>query len=135
MVLVPVGEPAALDRLRPRAPAVLALLHEHPRGRRLRRRDRPPGGGRCWRGRSWRGAAGPLCAYLHGRLGLEHIEILQGVAMGRPSVLRCTAGERVRVEGDVVVVAEADLHREPRREWRRGESNPQLSLAKAACSR
>jgi trans-2,3-dihydro-3-hydroxyanthranilate isomerase len=122
-VLVPVGEPAALERLRPRAPAVLALLHEHRAvvayvvamdpdgdGRVLARSFMEGRGGQAAEDPATGSAAGPLCAYLHERLGLDHIEILQGVAMGRPSVLRCAAGERVRVEGDAVVVAEADLH-------------------------
>jgi predicted PhzF superfamily epimerase YddE/YHI9 len=43
-VLVPVGEPAALERLRPRAPT------SPPWTRRA--------AGACWRGRSWRAAAG-----------------------------------------------------------------------------
>jgi trans-2,3-dihydro-3-hydroxyanthranilate isomerase len=51
-------------------------------------------------------AAGPLMAYLHARAGLDALRIDQGVEMGRPSVLECSVeGDRVRVGGDVVVVA------------------------------
>jgi trans-2,3-dihydro-3-hydroxyanthranilate isomerase len=50
-------------------------------------------------------AAGPLCAHVHEHLGLDAIEIDQGSEMGRPSRLRAAVeGDRVRVEGDVVVV-------------------------------
>ena len=53
------------------------------------------------------GAAGPLLAYLHAATGLERLTIAQGAEMGRPSTLRCeVAGERVRVGGDVVVLAQ-----------------------------
>jgi trans-2,3-dihydro-3-hydroxyanthranilate isomerase len=52
-------------------------------------------------------AAGPLAAYLHARLGLEGVAIDQGVEMGRPSRLDASIdGDRVRVGGDVVIVAE-----------------------------
>jgi trans-2,3-dihydro-3-hydroxyanthranilate isomerase len=54
-------------------------------------------------------AAGPLCAYLNARAGVSRLHIVQGVAMGRPSRLQCEAGERVRVAGDVVLVAEGTV--------------------------
>ena len=54
-------------------------------------------------------AAGPLCAYLHARTGADRVDIVQGEAMGRPSRLMCEAGERVRVAGDVVLLAEGEL--------------------------
>jgi trans-2,3-dihydro-3-hydroxyanthranilate isomerase len=54
-------------------------------------------------------AAGPLMAYLHARAGVGRLRIDQGVALGRPSVLRCEAGERVRVAGDAVVVLEGTV--------------------------
>jgi trans-2,3-dihydro-3-hydroxyanthranilate isomerase len=54
-------------------------------------------------------AAGPLCAYLHERTGAARVDIEQGVAMGRPSRLLCEAGERVRVAGDVVLLADGEL--------------------------
>jgi trans-2,3-dihydro-3-hydroxyanthranilate isomerase len=50
-------------------------------------------------------AAGPLVAYLHERLGLERVDVTQGVEMGRPSLLRAEMEDgRPRVGGDVVVV-------------------------------
>ena len=54
-------------------------------------------------------AAGPLCAYLHARTGADRLDIVQGEAMGRPSRLMCEAGERVRVAGDVVLLAEGEI--------------------------
>jgi trans-2,3-dihydro-3-hydroxyanthranilate isomerase len=56
-------------------------------------------------------AAGPLQAHVHARLGLERLEIVQGVEMGRRSVLRTTVeGDRVRVGGDAVVVVDGQVH-------------------------
>ncbi len=55
-------------------------------------------------------AAGPLLAHLHARTSLEHLVISQGVEMGRPSTLRCALeGDRVRVGGDVVVLAQGTV--------------------------
>ena len=54
-------------------------------------------------------AAGPLCAYVHARTGATRPEISQGVAIGRPSVLRGVAGDRVRVEGETVIPADGTL--------------------------
>jgi trans-2,3-dihydro-3-hydroxyanthranilate isomerase len=55
-------------------------------------------------------AAGPLCAYLHERLGLERVLIDQGVMMGRPSRLEAQIDlDRVRVSGDVVVLAVGEI--------------------------
>lgn len=56
-------------------------------------------------------AAGPLMAYLHRHAGIEELSIAQGVQMGRPSRLDCAVeGDRVRVGGEVVVLAEGTLH-------------------------
>ena len=55
-------------------------------------------------------AVAPLLAYLRPRTGDERIEVLQGVEIGRPS--RLTAefeDDRVRVSGDVIVVATGEL--------------------------
>ena len=50
-------------------------------------------------------AAGPLLAYAHRRLGVERLEVTQGVEIGRPSRLLATMEDgRVRVGGDVVVL-------------------------------
>ncbi len=55
-------------------------------------------------------AAGPLMALVHARLGVERLTVDQGVAMGRPSRLECAVeGDRVRVGGDVVVVADGTV--------------------------
>jgi trans-2,3-dihydro-3-hydroxyanthranilate isomerase len=56
-------------------------------------------------------AAGPLCAYLAVRAGSVRVTIEQGIEMGRPSRLEAAMeGERPRVGGDVVVVADGTLH-------------------------
>ena len=56
-------------------------------------------------------AAGPLCAYLAAQADATRITIVQGVEMGRPSrLLAEMEGERPRVGGDVVVVADGTLH-------------------------
>ena len=56
-------------------------------------------------------AAGPLCAYLHRRVRRAmRVVVDQGVAMGRPSRLEAQMdGDRVRVCGDVVIVATGDV--------------------------
>ena len=55
-------------------------------------------------------AAGPLCAYLAARTGVERLDITQGVEMGRPSLLRAALEDgRVRLGGDVVVVIEGTV--------------------------
>lgn len=55
-------------------------------------------------------AAGPLLAHVHEQTGREALTIRQGVEMGRPSRLDCTLEDgRVRVAGDVVVVATGTL--------------------------
>lgn len=55
-------------------------------------------------------AAGPLLAHLHEQDGRDVLTIRQGVEMGRASRLDCTLADgRVRVAGDVVVVATGTL--------------------------
>jgi trans-2,3-dihydro-3-hydroxyanthranilate isomerase len=55
-------------------------------------------------------AAGPLCAYLAERAGVDALTIEQGIEMGRPSRIEAAMdGERPRVGGDVVVVADGTL--------------------------
>jgi trans-2,3-dihydro-3-hydroxyanthranilate isomerase len=55
-------------------------------------------------------AAGPLCAYLHQRTGQAGVVVEQGIEMGRPSLLEAEMdGDRVRVSGNVVVVAEGTV--------------------------
>jgi trans-2,3-dihydro-3-hydroxyanthranilate isomerase len=56
-------------------------------------------------------AAGPLCAYLALHADCPRVAIDQGVEMGRPSRLRAAMeGDRPRVSGDVVLVAEGTVH-------------------------
>jgi trans-2,3-dihydro-3-hydroxyanthranilate isomerase len=56
-------------------------------------------------------ACGPLCAFIARRTGRERLEIVQGVEMGRRSVLRAhVEGDRVRVGGDVVVVVDGQAY-------------------------
>jgi len=56
-------------------------------------------------------AAGPLCAYAHARLGVAALDIAQGEEIGRPSALRASMeDDRVRVGGDVVLLAEGHIH-------------------------
>lgn len=51
-------------------------------------------------------AAGPLLAYLNRELGINHLVVTQGLEINRPSRLTATLeGDRVRVTGDVVVIA------------------------------
>ena len=55
-------------------------------------------------------AAGPLCAYLGERIGMRAVTVSQGVEMGRASRLVCELeGDRVRVGGDAVVVADGSV--------------------------
>ena len=56
-------------------------------------------------------AVGPLCAHVAARTGRRRIETTQGVEMGRPSVLwAAVEGDRVRVGGDAVILAEGVVH-------------------------
>jgi trans-2,3-dihydro-3-hydroxyanthranilate isomerase len=52
-------------------------------------------------------AVGPLLAYVAQRAGVDAVTVGQGAEIGRPSTLHAAVeGDRVRVTGDVVVVAE-----------------------------
>jgi trans-2,3-dihydro-3-hydroxyanthranilate isomerase len=120
-IIVPVRAVSSLDRVRPRADALVGLLREHravvtyvvaldPEGGRADARSfMEAHGGGVVEDPATGAAAGPLCAYAHARTGATRLEITQGAAMGRPSVLRCTAGDRVRVEGDTVILVEGTL--------------------------
>ena len=56
-------------------------------------------------------AVGPLAAHVAARTGIERLEVDQGVEMGRPSRLVASLdGDRVRVGGDVVILAEGTVH-------------------------
>ncbi|HEU4655875.1 MAG TPA: PhzF family phenazine biosynthesis protein [Capillimicrobium sp.] len=55
-------------------------------------------------------AAGALMGHLHAHAGADRCSISQGVEMGRPSRLECAIeGDRVRVGGDVVLLAEGEI--------------------------
>jgi trans-2,3-dihydro-3-hydroxyanthranilate isomerase len=56
-------------------------------------------------------AAGPLLVHVAERAGTARLEIIQGVEMGRPSLLRAELeGARVRVGGDAIVVIDGTVH-------------------------
>jgi trans-2,3-dihydro-3-hydroxyanthranilate isomerase len=117
-LIAPVGDREALARARPDVPAIAALgigvvnfylCWIDPSAQRARARSFPslevegedPATG---------SAAGPLLLYAHDRLGLEHLEIDQGVEMGRPSRLIADIEDgRVRVGGDVIVLVTGTL--------------------------
>ena len=55
-------------------------------------------------------AVGPLCAHVAARTGCERLEVVQGVEMGRRSVLSAAVeGDRVRVAGEAVVVIDGHV--------------------------
>jgi trans-2,3-dihydro-3-hydroxyanthranilate isomerase len=118
-LIVPLRDLDALARARPDWPAVTALLQAHgatalyaavcdPAAATARVRSfvsaavgEDPATG---------SAAGPLCAYLAARAGTNALTIEQGIEMGRPSRLETAMeGDRPRVGGDVVVVADGTL--------------------------
>ena len=56
-------------------------------------------------------AVGPLAAHVAARTGAERLEVVQGVEMGRPSLLRTAIeGDHVRVGGDAVILIEGIVH-------------------------
>ena len=118
-LILPLRDLDALARARPDWPAVEALLKRHgatvlyaavcdPANAAARARSfvsaatgEDPATG---------SAAGPLCAYLAQRSGTAELTIEQGVELGRPSRIEAAMeGERPRVGGDVVVVADGTL--------------------------
>jgi trans-2,3-dihydro-3-hydroxyanthranilate isomerase len=117
-LIAPVAERDALARARPDVPAIAALgqgvvnfylCWVSPADGRAAARSFPslevesedPATG---------SAAGPLLLYLHDHIGLDHLEIDQGVEMGRPSRLIADVEDgRVRVGGDVVVLVTGTL--------------------------
>ena len=118
-LVVPLRDLDALARARPDWPAVAALLDAHgatalyaavcdPAAARARARSfvsaavgEDPATG---------SAAGPLCAYLAARADCAALTIEQGIEMGRPSRIDAAMeGDRPRVGGDVVVLADGTL--------------------------
>jgi trans-2,3-dihydro-3-hydroxyanthranilate isomerase len=119
-LILPLRDREALARARPDWPAVERLLAEHgatvlyavvcdPANATARARSfvsaavgEDPATG---------SAAGPLCAYLAVRADCRELMIEQGIEMRRPSRLEAAMeGDRPRVGGDVVVVADGTLH-------------------------
>jgi trans-2,3-dihydro-3-hydroxyanthranilate isomerase len=117
-VLAPLADPSALARVRPDRTAVTALhpgpfnlyLFWHdPRDGHARARSIPSRAAEA-EDPATGSAAGPLLAYLHAATGSERIEITQGVEIGRRSrIVAELEGERIRVGGNVVVIATGDL--------------------------
>jgi trans-2,3-dihydro-3-hydroxyanthranilate isomerase len=117
-LIAPVADRAALASAKPDVPAIAALGQGvvnlylcwiDPAGGTARARSFPslevesedPATG---------SAAGPLMLYAHDRLGLDRLEVAQGVEMGRPSrLLAEIEGDRVRVGGDVIVLVTGTL--------------------------
>jgi trans-2,3-dihydro-3-hydroxyanthranilate isomerase len=119
-LIVPVRDEAVLARVHPDADALAAVLSEAEAtcayvcwpaadGVAVQARSFFLDGSLVAEDPATGSAAGPLCAYLHARTGASRIEIVQGVAMGRPSRLVCEHGERVRVSGDVVLLIEGEI--------------------------
>jgi trans-2,3-dihydro-3-hydroxyanthranilate isomerase len=117
-LMAPVADRAALARARPDVAAIAALgagvvnfylCHIDADGGIARARSFPAidvEGEDAATG----SAAGPLMLYAHDRLGLESLDISQGVEMGRPSRLLATVEDgRARVAGDVVVLVTGTL--------------------------
>jgi trans-2,3-dihydro-3-hydroxyanthranilate isomerase len=119
-LMVPVRDDAVLNRARPDAVLLDELLRElgiicaylashDPVHDSARARSYFAADGMIVEDPATGSAAGPLCAYLHARTGADRVDIVQGEAMGRTSRLMCEAGERVRVAGDVVLLAEGEI--------------------------
>jgi trans-2,3-dihydro-3-hydroxyanthranilate isomerase len=119
-LMIPVREEDVLSRVRPQAAPLTALLdelgvvcgyvaaHDAANGA-AHARGYFAADGMIVEDPATGSAAGPLCAYLHARTGAPGVDVVQGEAMGRPSRMLCEAGERVRVAGDVVVLAEGEI--------------------------
>ena len=116
-LMAPLGAPDALAAVRPDPDALLATLApqtvlylcavDSDAGTARARGVLLDHQGAAFEDPATGSAAGPLLAYLHARTGLERLTVAQGAEMGRPSTLRCELdGDRVRVGGDVVVLAE-----------------------------
>jgi trans-2,3-dihydro-3-hydroxyanthranilate isomerase len=119
-LMVPVRDPEVLARTRPDAVTLGDLLRElgiicvyvashDPAHDTAQARSYFAADGMIVEDPATGSAAGPLCAYLNARTGATRVDIVQGEAMGRPSRLMCEAGERVRVAGDVVLLAEGEI--------------------------
>jgi trans-2,3-dihydro-3-hydroxyanthranilate isomerase len=120
-LIAPVRDASLLAGLWPDFDRIAGLLAPYPGGLCLYvvAVDREAGTARARSYGAWAGmgedpatgsAAGPLCAYLAERTGMTAVTVTQGVEMGRASRLVCEVeGDRVRVGGDAVVVADGSV--------------------------
>ena len=124
-MLVPIGDRVAVDRVRPDAPALLAILARagaegcyvfsldprRPEATAYARFFNPTAG--IWEDPATGTAAGPLAAHLvnHGLAPAGRPMLIeQGTAMGRTSLIRAEVFmNRVRISGRGVVVASGEL--------------------------
>jgi trans-2,3-dihydro-3-hydroxyanthranilate isomerase len=130
-VLVPVVGPDVLDAAAPSAEPLRALLRDHdahaaylvawdPGAGRAQARSFYVEGDAVLEDPATGSAAGPLLALLHARTGAERVDVAQGVRMGRPSAIACAVeGERIRVAGDTVLLAEGVVQLQARARRRR----------------
>lgn len=120
-VIAPVRDAAVLARLRPDHAAIERLLARHdalvvyvaavdPTGA-TPTRARAFADAETGEDPATGSAAGPLMAHAARCAGAVRLEIVQGVEMGRASLLRAAIeGDRVRVGGDAVVVVDGTAH-------------------------
>jgi trans-2,3-dihydro-3-hydroxyanthranilate isomerase len=120
-VLAPLRDPIALAGLWPDYDRIAGLLAPYAGGLTLYvtavDADAGTASARAFGARAGMGedpatgsAAGPLCAYLAHHTGMQAVTISQGVEMGRASRLVARLeGDRVRVGGDAVVVADGSV--------------------------
>lgn len=119
-LIVPVMDDGAIGRCAPDFDAIAGVLGRHPQGNVYVAwcdLERGRAHARMFTAMVMGGedpatgsAAGPLCVYLAEHAGVQRVDIAQGVEMGRPSRLVAELeGDRVRVGGDVMVVAEGTV--------------------------
>ena len=117
-LIAPVASPDAIARIRPDRDAVAALdpssfnlyLVWHGTATGAARARSIPSRPVEAEDPATGSAAGPLLAYLHARVGLERLEITQGIEIERPSRLVAELeDERVRVGGNVIVIGTGEL--------------------------
>jgi trans-2,3-dihydro-3-hydroxyanthranilate isomerase len=118
-LIAPVARADALSRAVPDFDRVDALSEIEDFNLYLVALDRETGSGRARMFTRWipggedpatGSAVAPLCAYLAERENWTHVEVIQGVEMGRPSRLVAELEDgRVRVGGDVVIVIEGEI--------------------------
>ena len=118
-VIACVADEAALGRLYPdyrhveqllarHDAIVLYVAHVHPEAGTARARSFASG--TVGEDPATGAAVGPLCAHVAARTGCERLEVVQGVEMGRRSVLSAALeADRVRVAGDAVVVVDGEV--------------------------